>query len=94
MPKDPSEQNNTLAGAGGGNFLVVSRGMFGTYAREGSGRIDAVQSPKLVDWDLTKDSRHFSSSQMTHVLNNVANPWQILLRFSSFAMSIWRLVLG
>ena len=50
-----------------------------------------IQSPKLVDLDLTKDSRHLSSCQMTHVLNNIANQWQILVHFSSFAMSIWRL---
>ena len=64
------------------------------YAREGCGGGNAIQSLKLVDWDLTKDSRHLSSCQMTHVLNSIAKQWQILVHFSSFAMSIWRLFLG
>jgi len=43
------------------------------YAREGYGGANAVQSPTLVEWGLTKDSRHLSSCQMTHVLINIAN---------------------
>ena len=31
---------------------------------------------------------------MTHVLKNIAHHWQILVHFGSFAMSIWRLLLG
>ena len=68
--------------------------MFGMLDGERYGGANAIQSPKLVDWDLTKDSRHLSSCQMTHVSNNIANQWQTLLHFSLFAMSIWRLVLG
>ena len=93
MPKEPSEQKNSLAGAGGGRFFH-SRERHDWYAREGDGGANAIQSPKLVDYDLTKDSRHLSSCQMTHVLNSAANQWQILVHFSSFAMSIWRLFLG
>ena len=93
MPKEPSEQKNALAGAGGGRFFR-SRERHVWYAREGYGGANAIQSPKLVDYDLTKDSRHLSSCQMTHVLNSIANQWQILVHFSSFAMSIWRLFLG
>ena len=44
------------------------------YAQEGFGGANAIQSPTLAGWDLTKDSRHSSSCQMTHVLNNIANP--------------------
>ena len=93
MPKEPSETKIALAGAGGGRFFC-SRERHVWYAREGYGDANAIQSPKLVDCDLTKDSRHLSSCQMTHVLNSIANQWQILVHFSSFAMSIWRLFLG
>ena len=93
MPKEPSETKIALAGAGGGRFFC-SRERHVWYAREGYGDANAIQSPKLVDCDLTKDSRHLSSCQMTHVLNNIANQWQILVHFSSFAMSVWRLFLG
>ena len=89
-PKEPSEQKNSRAGAGGVRFFVVGRGMFGMLKRDAEVP-NAIQSPKLVDYDLTKDSRHLSSGQMTHVLNNIANQWQILVHFSSFGMSIWRL---
>ena len=75
------------------DFFVVGRGMFGMLERD-TKVSNAIQSPKLVDYDLTKDSRHLSSCQMTHVPNSIAKQWQILVHFSSFAMSIWRLFLG
>ena len=90
------EPNNTV---GFGLKLLVTD-FFGSrerhvwYAREEYRDANATQSPTLVDWDLIKDSRHLLSCQMTHVLNNIANQWQILVHFSSFAMSIWRLFLG
>ena len=93
MPKEPSEQKKSLAGAGGGPYFVVGRGMFGMLERD-TEVPNAIQSPKLVDYDLTKDSRHLSGCQMTHLLNSIAKQWQILVHFSSFAMSIWRLFLG
>ena len=93
MPEEPSEQKHALAGAGGGRYFG-SRERHVWYAREGGGGADAVQSPNLVDSDLKQNSRHLSSCQMTHVLNNMANQWQILVNFSSFAISIWRLFLG
>ena len=54
MPKDPSEQKNALAGSGGGQFFH-SREKHIWYAREGYGGVNVIQSPKLVDWGLTKD---------------------------------------
>ena len=93
MPKEPSEPKNALAGAGGGQFFH-SRERHVWDTREGYGGANAIQGPKLIDCDLTKDSRHLSSCQMTHVLNSIANQWQILVHFNSFAMSIWRLFLG
>ena len=48
MPKEPSEQKNSLAGAGGGRFFR-SRERHVWYAREGYGGANAIQSPKLVD---------------------------------------------
>ena len=47
----------SLAGAGGGKFFG-SRKRHVWHAREGYGGANAVQSPKLVDWRLTKDARH------------------------------------
>ena len=87
-PKSLQNKKNAPSRYGVDVFLVVGRGMFIWHAREGYGGANAVQSPKLVDWGLTKDSRHLSSYQMTHVLKNIANQWQILVHFSSFAMSI------
>ena len=72
MPKEPLEQKNALAGARGGRFFC-SRERHVWYARGGYGGANAIQSPKLVDCDLTKDSRHLSSCQMTHMQNNIAN---------------------
>ena len=63
---------------GVGDFFVVARGMFGMLERDMEVP-NAIQSPKLVDYDLTKDSRHLSSCQMTHVLDSIANKWQILV---------------
>ena len=58
-------------------------------------QIDRYMESKGLTFDnLTKDSRHLSSCQMTHVQNSTANQWQIFVHFSSFAMSIWRLFLG
>ena len=72
MPEEPSEQKYALASAGGGCFFG-SRERHVWYAREGCGGVNTIQSPKLVDWDLTKDSRHLNSFRKTHVLNNIAN---------------------
>ena len=93
MPEKPSEQKNAPSRCRGWVFFCsLKRHVW--YARGGYGGANAVQRSKLVDWDLTKYSRHLSSCQMTHVLKNIANQWQILVHFSSFAMSIWRLFLG
>ena len=72
MPKEPSQQKIQLANAAGWQF-VASRERHIWHAQERYGGTDAIQSPKLVDWDLTKDSRHLSSYQMTHALMNIAN---------------------
>ena len=54
MPEELSEQKNApLADVGGGRFFG-GRERCVWRAREGHGGADAVQSPKLVDWDLTK----------------------------------------
>ena len=87
MPEEPSNHLKTPQLVQGvGDF--GSRGRHVWYAREGYGGANAIQSPKLVDCVLTKDSRHLNSCQKIHVLNNTANQWQILARFSAFAMSI------
>ena len=54
MPKEPSEQKNALAGAGG-ERLFRSRERHVWYAREGYGGATAIQSPKLVGCVLTKE---------------------------------------
>ena len=59
MPKEPLEKKKRLFG---------SRERHVWYVRGGYGGVDTVQSPKLVDWDLRKDSRQLSSYQMSHVL--------------------------
>ena len=87
MSKEPSEQKSSLAGAGGGRFFR-SRERYVWYARERYGDANAIQSPKFVDCGLPKDSRHLSGCQMTHVLNSIAKQWQILVHFTSFAISI------
>ena len=75
MPKEPSEQKTPPQPVQGvGDFFVVGRGMFGMLERD-TEVPNAIQSPKLVDYDLTNDSRHLSSCQMTHVLNRLANQW-------------------
>ena len=93
MPKRPFRAKKSQRVQGLGDFFVVGRDMFSMLERD-TEVPNAIQSPKLVDYDLTKDSRHLSSCQMTHVLNSIAKQWQILVHFSSFAMSIWRLFLG
>ena len=40
-----------------GDFFVVGRGMFGMLERD-TEVPNAIQSAKIVDYDLTKDSRH------------------------------------
>ena len=86
-PKGLQSKNMRLAIAGGGRGFG-SRETHVWHAREGYGGADAVQSPKSVDWDLTQDSRYLSSYEMTCMLKNIANQWQILVHFSSFATSI------
>ena len=45
MPKEPSEQKNAPAGAGGGQFFLVGRGMFGMLERD-TEVPNATQRPK------------------------------------------------
>lgn len=46
MPKEPSEQKNSLAGAGGGRFFR-SRERHVWYAREGYGGVKCYPEPKI-----------------------------------------------
>ena len=48
--------------------IFQSRERHVSYAREGYGDGNAIQSPKLVDCGLIKDSSHLSSCQVTPVL--------------------------
>ena len=76
MPKEPSEQKNARAGAGGGRFFRSwERHVW--YARGGYGGANAIQSPKLVDWGLTKDSRHLSTS--SSLRDTVVTRWIIMV---------------
>ena len=92
MPQEPSKQKYLLSGAGCGRFFR-SLERQSRHAWEVYGGVYAIQSPNLVDWDMRKDSRQLSSYQMSHVLQNIQNHWQILIHFSSFATLILRLLL-
>ena len=54
-PKILQSKITPLASTGGWRFFG-SRERHAWHAREGYGSANAVQSPKLVDWDPTKDS--------------------------------------
>ena len=71
-PESLQSKITPLSSTGGGRFFGgQERHVW--HAREEHGSANAVQSPKLVDWDLTKDPRYLNSYQMTHVLKNIAN---------------------
>ena len=93
MPEEPSDQKMAPSQCRGGRFFG-SRKRHVWYAREGYEGANSVQSPKLVDWGLTRYSIHLNSYHMTHVLKNIVNQWQILVHLSSFVTPVWRLLLG
>ena len=78
-------------------FFDILRAIIGTnfgMNRWDTESVDAIQSAKIVGFDLTKHLRWLSSHPMTQVVKNVTNQCQILVHFSSCTPSIWRILLG
>ena len=77
-------------------FLAFSRHKLQQSWHEWAGwwSVNAIESPKTIEWNLTKDLRWLSSHLMTQVASNILNCWQRLIKFSSSETPIWKLVLG
>ena len=56
-------------------------------AREGCAGANAIQGPKIVDWDLTKGFKTLKELANDSRAEEHSKQWQILVHFSSFVMS-------